>query len=241
MLNPSGDMIWNNIGENKTDGEDISIPDIHADGTLGGRFTAENGWTTQDGKLPGLFGNVVDMPEHLQLLEAPTITTTTLPNGCINVEYHQTLTATGYPPITWSLEAGILPAGLYLSENGEISGIPESAGRFEFAIRASNNIGFDVGTFSISIDDFGVHENITTPVIVYPNPTRGVIYVTRDSRDSRDNLHITDVEVFDMYGRAVKTRRAASLQNTATLDISHLPAGIYLLRMGNETVKIVKE
>jgi hypothetical protein len=47
------------------DGEDISIEAIHADGTLGGRFTQANGWTTENGKLPGLFGKTVNMPEHL--------------------------------------------------------------------------------------------------------------------------------------------------------------------------------
>ena len=46
-------------------GADITINEIHADGTLGGRFTSENGWTTENGKLPGLFGNAVNMPEHL--------------------------------------------------------------------------------------------------------------------------------------------------------------------------------
>ena len=47
------------------DGEDISIEDIKADGTLGGRFTTANGWTVENGKLPG-FGAAVELPEHLK-------------------------------------------------------------------------------------------------------------------------------------------------------------------------------
>ena len=65
MLNPDGETIWENIGLDQLDGEDITILSIYADSTLSGRFTAENGWTTENGKLPGLFGRTVDMPMHL--------------------------------------------------------------------------------------------------------------------------------------------------------------------------------
>ena len=65
MLNPNGNTTWNNKSSSGKDGEDISTSSINADGTLGGYFTSENGWTTQSSKLPGLFGNTVDMPEYL--------------------------------------------------------------------------------------------------------------------------------------------------------------------------------
>jgi hypothetical protein len=44
----------------------------------------------------------------------------------------------------------------------------------------------------------------------------------------------------------VETGRAPSPQsdgapNTTTLDISHLPSGVYFLRLGTETVKVVKQ
>jgi len=81
MINPDGNANWYNIGEDQIDGEDITIEEIHSDGTLGGRFTTENGWTTQNGKLPGLFGQTVDMPEHLIL------------TGISNNPLSQTLTA----------------------------------------------------------------------------------------------------------------------------------------------------
>ena len=80
MLNKADDTIWNNKGCTNRDGKDMSTVAINADGTLGGRFTAADGWTTQNGKLPGLFGNTVDMPVHL-------LTTNRLPNGAINATY----------------------------------------------------------------------------------------------------------------------------------------------------------
>ena len=47
----------------------LTAAEINSDPTLGGRFTASNGWVTQPGSLPGLayFGTaVVEMPEHLK-------------------------------------------------------------------------------------------------------------------------------------------------------------------------------
>ena len=66
MLNSANDILWVNKAVENLDGEDIGKQTINADGTLGGKFTSSNGWTTQNGKLPGLFGKAVEMPEHLQ-------------------------------------------------------------------------------------------------------------------------------------------------------------------------------
>jgi hypothetical protein len=57
---------WSNKGANNQDGADISAAAIRADGTIGGRFTSENGWTTENGKLPGLLGKTVELPEYLR-------------------------------------------------------------------------------------------------------------------------------------------------------------------------------
>ncbi|MCL2512168.1 MAG: T9SS type A sorting domain-containing protein [Bacteroidales bacterium] len=65
LVNNSGNTVWNNKGADKEDGEDITLQQIQSDGTIGGRFTAADGWTTENGKLPGLFGNTVPMPAHL--------------------------------------------------------------------------------------------------------------------------------------------------------------------------------
>ncbi len=46
------------------DGADVAAADLKADGNIGGRFTATNGWTVENGKLPG-FGAAVNMPEYI--------------------------------------------------------------------------------------------------------------------------------------------------------------------------------
>jgi len=151
MLNPYGETTWDNIGSSYKDGADISIELIHTDGTFGGRFTNANGWTVENGKLPGLFGSVVEMPEHL-IPTPPVITTIYLLNGSVSETYNQTLIATGEVPITWSLESGALPNGLNLSSSGIISGIPTTAGTSNFTVKATNNLGYDTKNLSITVN-----------------------------------------------------------------------------------------
>lgn len=66
ILNKSGNTLWDNRSASGINGEDMTIGVIKSDGTLGGRFTRKNGWTVQNGKLPGLFGEAVEMPAHLK-------------------------------------------------------------------------------------------------------------------------------------------------------------------------------
>jgi len=69
------------------------------------------------------------------------ITTTSLPNGEVTASYAATLTAiNGNPPYTWSISAGTLPAGLSLSTNGSISGVPTVAGTSSFTVKVTDSV-----------------------------------------------------------------------------------------------------
>jgi len=72
MANRFGNIDWNNKGLNAKDGDDISAAYISTDGTIGGRFATANGWSVENGKLPG-FGRALDFPEHL-LAKAVSVT-----------------------------------------------------------------------------------------------------------------------------------------------------------------------
>jgi uncharacterized protein YjdB len=79
-------------------------------------------------------------------------------------------------------------------------------------------------------------------IVVFPNPTDGQLRIM--NYESR----ITGIEIFDLLGRLchVETRLIASLQSSYTtiLDISHLPTGMYFLRIttdkGIVTKKVIK-
>jgi len=82
---------------------------------------------------------------------------------------------------------------------------------------------------------------------VYPNPTTGELQVTSYE------LQVTGIEIFDISGRKILTKFPSVIPNAVrnpehygpqadgvVINISHLPAGVYFLRMGNQRVKVVK-
>jgi hypothetical protein len=70
----------------------------------------------------------------------PTITTTSLPAATEGTAYNQTIQATGFAPLSFSMSAGILPAGLSLtSSTGAITGTPTGpAGPSAFTIKVTD-------------------------------------------------------------------------------------------------------
>ncbi|MCL2040800.1 MAG: T9SS type A sorting domain-containing protein, partial [Bacteroidales bacterium] len=72
---------------------------------------------------------------------------------------------------------------------------------------------------------------------VYPNPTSGTLRVTSDE------LRVTNVEIFDIVGKACNESRVTRNENE--MDISFLPSGIYFLKIqtadGVVTRKVVKQ
>jgi hypothetical protein len=70
---------------------------------------------------------------------------------------------------------------------------------------------------------------------IYPNPTTGQL------RIKGYELQISDIEIFDVFGRMLNAKyRMQNAKDEVVMDISHLPNGIYFLRVEGKTVKIVK-
>ena len=134
------------IGE----GESLTVPEgasLNANGNLTNNGTIVNKGTL-NGDLTGGTGTVVN---------APAITTDSLPEGTVDTAYNQTLTATGDVPITWSLASGsALPNGLNLSGDGKITGTPTAAGQFNFTVTATNSAGVVSKQFSLTINSVPV-------------------------------------------------------------------------------------
>ena len=84
--------------------------------------------------------------------EAPVITPSTpavlgigtadLPVATVDVAYSRTLTAVGgSPDFAWLIESGSLPPGLSLAQTGSITGIPSTAGTFNFVVKVTDANG----------------------------------------------------------------------------------------------------
>ena len=73
-------------------------------------------------------------------------------------------------------------------------------------------------------------------IVVYPNPTTGELRVTSYE------LQVTEVEVFDVYGR--KLSHISNFTSQIEINISHLYTGLYLIKITTEkgitTKKIIK-
>jgi len=86
-----------------------------------------------------------------------------------------------------------------------------------------------VAHFKKTID---IKENIPNSEInIFPNPTTGELRITNYG------LRITDVEVFDIYGRKQK----AESRKQDEIDISGLSAGIYFIKITTEQGVVVKK
>jgi len=73
-------------------------------------------------------------------------------------------------------------------------------------------------------------------VKIYPNPTTGKITIRNEKLGMS-----SEIEVFDAVGQVVGTWYTTPEQSEMEIDISHLSAGLYFLKIDGKTVKVVKQ
>ena len=88
----------------------------------------------------------------------------------------------------------------------------------------------------------GIAEHETAAIAVYPNPTDGQLIV--ECRDAINGVStmttITNIEIFDIFGRNV-SHPISHISHPIFIDISHLPAGMYFVRITTETGVVVRK
>ena len=96
-----------------------------------------------DADLTDFVGTIYSQSFTVPEAEKPTIpeiTTKQLPNAVVGQEYDFQLECTN-PDVTYSLFRSSLPDGLYLTQHGEIEGVPEKAGMWYVVIEATPEAG----------------------------------------------------------------------------------------------------
>ena len=81
-------------------------------------------------------------------------------------------------------------------------------------------------------------------VQVYPNPTTGELQITNLPRwrgQGVETLQIMGVDVFDVYGNQLSFNHLISSSPHHKIDISHLPSGIYFLKIKTDRTVITKK
>lgn len=95
------------------------------------------GFILSQGPTPNRF----DKQFTLLVAEILNITTDSIPATLVGEPYSTTLEAVGgFPPYTWSIVLGALPAGITLdSATGILSGTPTVTGTFNFTVRVTDS------------------------------------------------------------------------------------------------------
>ena len=94
------------------------------------------------------------------------------------------------------------------------------------------NITYDITNLNFMTASIDIVETIHGAKLrIYPNPTDSKLII------ENGELVIENIEIYDIYGREIIN---CQLSNDNSIDISHLASGMYFLKIGNKTVKIIK-
>ena len=80
----------------------------------------------------------------------------------------------------------------------------------------------------------GIEEVDNYNLSVFPNPTKDKLMITLDNLDGTVVLNITD-----LFGKIVNTTVIEG--NNAIIDLTDLPNGLYLVKVGSQTLRVVKQ
>lgn len=141
-------------------------------GTPATAGTFSFGLTVRDADGKTASGNYV-----LTIAPPLAITTTDLGKAGVSASYALSLAASGGTlPYTWNLASGSIPAGLYFSKTGVLSGTPTTAGSYSFALSVTDASAAPLVTtrsFTLSV---GGAFSITTTTL--PAATASAPYTT---------------------------------------------------------------
>lgn len=84
----------------------------------------------------------------------------------------------------------------------------------------------------IECDQVGINEEPKPQIKVYPNPSNGVFTI-------ENTKPIKHLKIYNSYGQLVYAESPSSTKTT--VDLTHLPAGMYLCNIDNSIIKLIKE
>jgi hypothetical protein len=192
-----------------------------------------------------------------KLLAMPTVTTGTATditattarlNGTA-VQNENPISAKGFE---WKLSTAtqwttVTVGGTDTSFSTTLSGLtPETTYDFRAFARVSISHGFITrygGTvsFETTAENTSIAEIDDRSLLqVFPNPTGGELHIVIPS-EARNLSNI--VEFYDMNGKRVFFTQIPLTTNHSplTINVSHLPSGTYIVKIGSASVKIVKQ
>jgi len=101
---------------------------------------------------------------------------------------------------------------------------------------ASNDLGQSDLTQWKTLDDVGIKQLTMEngQLTIYPNPTNGQLII------ENGQLTMNNVEIYNVVGQKQEIIVNCQLSTVHSIDVSHLPAGIYFLSVYGETKVVYK-
>ena len=144
--------------------------------------------------------------------------------------------------MTYQLLSGNLPAGISLSIQGDLSGIPLENGSFPLTIQGTDELG-DTSVSSCTLQiasngGTGFTKAEESSLQIYPNPVENEFFIEGITGAPQIRLQIISAQ-----GQLVQDRKLTSLSEA--INVSDLPQGIYIIRCISEqnirSQKIIKK
>ena len=88
-----------------------------------------------------------------------------------------------------------------------------------------------------SVEDVSDNKN---GIMIFPNPSNDFITITIPELNNGLQPIVHKVQIFDVLGIEVMSIGARLDQSQQRIDVSHLPAGVYFIRIGDKVEKFVK-
>ena len=82
-------------------------------------------------------------------------------------------------------------------------------------------------TFSISNSETTTENVAINSIVMYPNPTQDILHITGVTPQT--------LRVFDLQGRLL------IIDNSTQVNVSHLNTGTYLLQVGTQVIRFIKQ
>jgi hypothetical protein len=91
---------------------------------------------------------------------------------------------------------------------------------------------------SLKVQAFGVNEFSETSINIYPNPSNGIFNLSMNIWPEKTQIHLLDVR-----GQSIKIFEFSKKPkgHAQTIDITHLPKGVYLIKAGTDDFWNIKK
>ncbi|MGD1019857.1 MAG: choice-of-anchor D domain-containing protein [Verrucomicrobiia bacterium] len=160
---------------------------------------------------------------------APTIATSSLPNGTVGNAYTYTLAATGgTPPYTWSVVSNALPSGLELvAATGVITGTPTVATTANFTVQVedTNNLSSDQ-SFALTINPAASRVIGLSGNLAFGNVSTGVTATATLTVSSSGNSSLTVTDISYPAGFSGAFSGVIAAGGSTNVTVTFLPTAL---------------